>query len=160
MAGGKARYLGLASTSATAHTAAPRSEIPHTHPFPMTSALVAPRSHRTAWFLGMLLGAFVGQIVAPLAKLPWEGGLLLCVLPYMGWIESDERQLGLRGWRAFAFFLLSMFPGWGLLLYMVLTRGLRGLGPWVGACLAVLVAVGLGAFIGHTSACIAYGRPW
>ena len=126
----------------------------------MTSAVVVQRSHRTTWFLVMLLVAFVGQIVAPLAKMPWEAGLWLCWIPYMGWIESDERQLGLRGRRAFAFFLLSLFPGWGLLLYMVLTRGSRGLGPWIGACLAVSVAAGLGAFIGHTSACLAYGRPW
>lgn len=126
----------------------------------MTSALIAQRSPRTTWFLVMLLVAFVGQIVAPLAKMPWQAGLWLCVFPHMGWIESDERQLGLRGWRAFAFFLLSMFPGWGLLLYMVLTRGLRGFGPWIGTCLAVGAAVGLGAMIGHTSACLAYGRSW
>jgi hypothetical protein len=126
----------------------------------MTSALVAQRSHRTTWFLVLLLVAFVGQIVAPLANLPWQLGLWLCWIPYMGWIESDERQLGLRGWRAFAFFLLSMFPGWGLLLYMVLTRGSRGLGLSIAAFLAVYAAALLGAFIGHTTACIAYGRSW
>jgi hypothetical protein len=155
-----ARALGLAGAQLAAHTAAPRSEIPHTHPHAMTSALVAQRSPRTTWFLVMLLVAFAGQIAAPLAKMPWQAGLLLCLIPYMGWIESDERQLGLRGWKAFAFFLLSMVLGWGLLLYMVLTRGSRGLGLYIAASLAVWVAALLGAFIGHTSACLAYGRPW
>lgn len=125
----------------------------------MTSALIAQRSPRTTWFLVLLLAAFVGQIVAPLAVLPWHVGLWLCCIPYMGWIESDQRQLGMRGWRAFAFFLVSLSRS-GLLLYMVLTRGLRGFGPWIGTCLAVGAAVGLGAMIGHTSACLAYGRSW
>lgn len=126
----------------------------------MTSALIAQRSHRTTWFLVLLLAAFVGQIVAPLADLPWQLGVWLCCIPYMGWIESDLRQLGVRGWRAFAFFLVSLSLGWGLLLYMVLTRGQRGFGPWLGTSLAVWGAGVLGAFIGHTSACLAYGRPW
>lgn len=126
----------------------------------MTSALIEQRSPRTTWFLVLLLAAFVGQIAAPLAHLPWHVGLCLCCIPYMGWIESDMRLLGMRGWRAFAFFLMSLFLGWGLLLYMVLTRGPRGFGPWLGACLAMWVAGLLGAFIGHTSACLTYGRSW
>jgi hypothetical protein len=127
---------------------------------PMPVPTATPESFRARCFLALLgASAVCGGFVAAIDRAGWL--LLLVWMPfYLAWIVSDLRVRRVRGWRFWIQLAVSAFPFWGLLIYMVWTRGLVGVAQWIAFCAALWVPAVLVAGLVYGITQFASGGRW
>lgn len=87
-------------------------------------------------------------------------GAVLFFPAYVAWILSDMRVLGSAGSRAAFLTVVSLFPGIGLLIYLLSTRGPGGFVPWLAFCIALWIPGALAALTTSGVLHFARGEPW
>jgi len=66
---------------------------------------------------------------------------------YVTWILSDMHVRRVTGWKSALLLLVSLFPFWGLLAYLTLTRRLVGVVQWLAFCFALAIPFTLLALV-------------
>lgn len=125
---------------------------------PQRSGPEALRVQRFALLLvaSMVVGGIGGadQHLLPLA-LP-----LLWMPAYLLWVVSDLKVRGVVGSSVAVQFLIAFVPYFGLLLYLLGSRRLAGVGVWLAFVAAVTVPALLTAGLAHGVAALVRGERW
>ena len=66
---------------------------------------------------------------------------------YVTWILSDMHVRRVTGWKSSLLLLVSLFPFWGLLAYLTLSRRLVGVVQWLAFCFALAMPFTLLALV-------------
>lgn len=87
-------------------------------------------------------------------------GALLLLPPYLTWVASDLRVRRVRGVGAWLQFVLAAPGNFGLLIYLLLSRGVHGALIWLAMGVACMVPAGLAALLARGVWCFASGEPF
>ncbi|MCU0865454.1 MAG: hypothetical protein MUC36_16845 [Planctomycetes bacterium] len=79
---------------------------------------------------------------------------------YLLWVFSDLRVRGVVGMALVVQLLISIYPHWGLLLYMLWSRRLAGVIQWMGFVAAVWIPALLAAGFSYGIAQVVRGERW
>lgn len=123
--------------------------------------VAAAERWRVRWFLlliaAMMLDVGIATAIDRRGRIELLG---LGLVPYLGWVWCDLRARGVRGVRMLLQLLVTLIPFWGLLLYLLWSRGLRGAVQWLAFVFAFFVPVGMAAMLAKGITLLATGGRW
>jgi hypothetical protein len=112
---------------------------------------------RRVAFLVMLLSAAVAGAVAATTATGYTAALF--ILPaYLLWIVVDLRVRMVRGFAFWFSLFVSLFPYWGLLVYLMISRRAVGILMWIAMVVAMWIPAGLAAFLARGLYCACTGE--
>lgn len=131
-----------------------------THAAPLLASREQPELVRMRWFAVLMMAAGACGALAGVFDHPGAFALVLVMPAYVMWVLSDLRVRRVVG-GSFAFqVIVSLIPGWGLLLYLVWTRRLVGVLQWLLFLVALGVPAGMAAGLAHGITQVARGGRW
>lgn len=86
--------------------------------------------------------------------------LLLWMPTFVLWVVSDLRVRGVAGMGFVLQLLLSLFPVWGLLLYLLWSRRIAGVAQWLLFVAAMWIPAMLAGGLSYGIAQLARGERW